>query len=54
MFFGKALNESGYGHRPSTFRHWVDMIFEIATTAPDCGHAARALKCWRSPAETLA
>jgi hypothetical protein len=23
----------GHGHRPSTFRHWVDMIFEIAN---DC------------------
>lgn len=45
---------SATGHRPSTFRHWVDMIFEIATTAPVCGEAERARKFWRSPPRTLA
>jgi hypothetical protein len=50
----KALNDSGYGHRPPFFRHWKGMFFEIATTAPERGEAVRARQCWRSPARMLA
>jgi CRISPR-associated protein Cas2 len=41
-------------HRPSILRHWIDMLIEIATTAPEFGGATRARKCWRPPARMLA